>query len=197
MRQKMRISIAALAATIAAIFSAAPAMACYGGCSQGFNFGTGYSYGCGGGYGGCGSGYGVAYYGHAYRGHLADPTGPRSFVGPQYYYVNQGPYYTGPGSVAPSPTYQERAVNGWYSTSDHYYYGYYGGPYANATNHLYDGAYVAGPAVYSYRWHRRHGYGRAYYRSRSYGPRYSNSSRSGARYGYAGPRTQGERMRIY
>jgi hypothetical protein len=31
----------------------------------------------------------------------------------QYYYVNQGPTYTGPGNFAPYPTYQESAVSGW------------------------------------------------------------------------------------
>jgi hypothetical protein len=30
----------------------------------------------------------------------------------QYYYVNQGPTYTGPGAFAPYPTYQEGAVSG-------------------------------------------------------------------------------------
>jgi hypothetical protein len=30
----------------------------------------------------------------------------------QYYYVNQGPTYTGPGNFAPYPTYQEGAVSG-------------------------------------------------------------------------------------
>jgi hypothetical protein len=28
----------------------------------------------------------------------------------QYYYVNQGPTYTGPGNWAPAPTYQEGGV---------------------------------------------------------------------------------------
>jgi hypothetical protein len=32
---------------------------------------------------------------------------------PQYYYVNQGPTYTGPGAFAPFPTYQERVASGW------------------------------------------------------------------------------------
>lgn len=183
MRHKMAGTVAGLA-MIAATMGASPAMACYRGCGQGFSFDTDY-------------GYGVAYYGRAYREHLSDPSGPRSFVGPQYYYVNQGPYYTGPGAVAPAPAYQERAVNGWYSAYQPYYYGYYGGPYADATSHLYDGAYLGGPAIYSYRWHRRHGYSRAYYRSRPRVSRYYHTARSGARYGYAGPRTQGERMRIY
>jgi hypothetical protein len=31
----------------------------------------------------------------------------------QYYYVNQGPTYTGPGNFAPYPVYQESAVSGW------------------------------------------------------------------------------------
>ena len=32
----------------------------------------------------------------------------RAYVaGPQYYYVNQGPTYTGPGNFAPYPIYQE------------------------------------------------------------------------------------------
>ena len=31
----------------------------------------------------------------------------------QYYYVNQGPTYSGPGNFAPYPTYQESAVSGW------------------------------------------------------------------------------------
>jgi hypothetical protein len=30
----------------------------------------------------------------------------------QYYYVNQGPTYSGPGNFAPYPTYQESAVSG-------------------------------------------------------------------------------------
>jgi len=30
----------------------------------------------------------------------------------QYYYVNQGPTYSGPGNFAPYPTYQESAL-GW------------------------------------------------------------------------------------
>lgn len=197
MRNRIGVKIAALAALIVATMNVAPAMACYGGCWQGFNFGigTGYGYGCGAGYG-CGGGYSVAY-GRGFREQLTDPTGPRSDIGPQYYYVNQGPYYTGPGTVAPAPTYQERAVGGWYSTSDPYYYGYYGGPYANATNHLYDGAHLGGPAIYTYRGYRRHGTSRTYYRSPSRAPRYYNTSRSGVHYGYAGPRTQGERMRIY
>ena len=31
----------------------------------------------------------------------------------QYYYVNQGPTFTGPGAFAPYPTYEESAVLAW------------------------------------------------------------------------------------
>jgi hypothetical protein len=31
----------------------------------------------------------------------------------QYYYVNQGPTFTGPGSWAPRPSYHEGSVSGW------------------------------------------------------------------------------------
>jgi hypothetical protein len=70
---------------------------------------------------------------------------------PQYYYVNQGPTYTGPGMFAPVASYQQRAVAGWngYGVG---FYGYTGGPYANPSHHYYHGMPpVATPTVYSYR----------------------------------------------
>ena len=39
----------------------------------------------------------------------------------QYYYVNQGPTYTGPGDFAPYPTYQEGAVSVWGAYRHHAY----------------------------------------------------------------------------
>ena len=33
-------------------------------------------------------------------------------LSPQYYHVNQGPTYTGPGNYAPMPTYQENVAYG-------------------------------------------------------------------------------------
>jgi hypothetical protein len=70
----------------------------------------------------------------------------------QYYYVNQGPTYTGPGNFAPLPTYQESAVSRWDAyRSRPYHYGYVGGRYASATTHYYDGAGLEGPAIYTYR----------------------------------------------
>jgi hypothetical protein len=148
----MRQTIAAAAAALALTVTAAPAMACYNSCAQGFNFGV---------TGGYGYDYGTTSYAHSHREHLPDPTGPWSYYGPQYYYVNQGPIYTGPGNVAPVPTYQERAVSGWYAYSQPYYYGYTGGPYGNATSHYYDGVRIPRPGIYSrralqraYRYHR-------------------------------------------
>ncbi|GLR83336.1 hypothetical protein [Bradyrhizobium iriomotense] len=90
---------------------------------------------------------------------LAEPT-------TQYYYVNQGPTYTGPGAFAPYPTYREDAVVNYGPRS----YGY--------------GAAVAAPA-YSHYYHR------PYYRPYryGYGPRYGYLPRVhygyGPRYGYA------------
>src|SRR3569623_1226287 len=129
-RVRMRFKVLGLAAMIGAMISAGPAMACYNG--------------CGGGY--VASGCGVTF-----REQL-----PNLDAGPQYYYVNQGPTYTGPGNIAPVPTYQERSVSGWAAYSRPYYYGYNGGPYAHASHHYYDGANLHGPAVYSYRWRHHH-----------------------------------------
>jgi hypothetical protein len=153
----MRHTISGMAAAVAVMMTAgaAPAMACV------------YASPCApapvyvapvAAYSGCDTGCGWA------RERLPDPVH-------QYYYVNQGPTYTGPGNWAPQPTYQESAVSGW-SAYRHrpYRYGYDGGRYASPTNHYYDGAAVQGPRVYSYRAHR-HGY------------RYS--VRPSVRYGYA------------
>jgi hypothetical protein len=102
-------------------------------------------------------------------------------VQPQYYYVDQGPTYTGPGMFAPVASYQQRAVAGWngYGIG---YYGYNGGPYADPSHHYYHGMpAVTTPTVYSYRrayrpavrYGYRHGYA-----PRVYAPRPS------VRYGY-------------
>jgi hypothetical protein len=142
MRQAISGVIAALAVMAA---SSAPAMAC------GFTSCTPCGNPCGQTYAptyshsdctGCNTGWGFE--------RLAEPT-------TQYYHVNQGPTYTGPGDFAPVPTYQESAVSGWDGYRAHpHYYGYDGGRYASATTHYYGGAGVEGPAVYSYRWHRHH-----------------------------------------
>jgi len=101
----MRQTISGLVAAIALVMvSAAPAMAC-GGVYGGACYVPPYPYaGCNGG---CG--------GWAYE-RLPDPElqyGAHVYARPQYYYVNQGPTYTGPGAFAPYPTYRESAVSGW------------------------------------------------------------------------------------
>jgi hypothetical protein len=146
----MRQTISGLVAAIAvATVSVAPAMAC-GGLFTGHvpcqTYVSPCAQSCGGGYhhhhhAGYYGAYASEYYEHE---RLAEPS-------PQYYYVNQGPTYSGPGDFAPLPTYQESAVSGWGAyRNTNTYYGYDGGRYANATNHYYDDATDEGPAVYSY-----------------------------------------------
>ena len=79
---------------------------------------------CGGGWGG----------GWAHE-RLADPE-------QQYYYVNQGPTYTGPGAWAPEPTYHETSV----SYGNPYYSGHVGGYGYGAYRHHHVG-YARMPAT--------------------------------------------------
>jgi hypothetical protein len=164
----MRQTISGLVAAVAVVTaSAAPALACGGGlfgssCSP---CGTGYVSPCAQTYvptythSGCNTGCG----GWAHE-RLPEPI-------QRYYYVNQGPTYTGPGAFVPYPTYQEAAVSGWGAYRHRpYYYGYDGGRYADATTHYYDGAGLEGPAVYGYRAHPRVRYG--YAPRHSYAPRF-------------------------
>ncbi|WP_234679016.1 hypothetical protein [Bradyrhizobium monzae] len=141
----MRQMISGLVAAAAVMFvGAAPAMACgFNPCQPAPVFS-----GCNTGCGGYGYGYG------AYE-RLAEPTS-------QYYYVNQGPTYTGPGAFAPTPTYQEDAV----VAPANYGYGY---------------GYRAAAYPYNRPYYRPYRYG--------YGPRYGYLPRThygyGPRYGYA------------
>jgi hypothetical protein len=114
----MRQTISGLVAAIA-VMTAAPAYACGGlfggGCSP-----CGYV-------GPCGAGY--------YE-RLPDPevqyhTTPAAL--PQYYYVEQGPTYTGPGNFAPYRVYREEGISGWrghhYRRHYAYRYGYHHRPH--------------------------------------------------------------------
>jgi hypothetical protein len=172
----MRHYLIGLAAAAAVAVVSAPAMAGCGGCGPAVSYSSCNP--CGGGYAG---GWG----GYNYSGGWGYATLPQPAqyyaVQPQYYYVNQGPTYTGPGAFAPVASYQQRAVSG-FSGYGVGYYGYGGGPYANPTSHMYYGApAVSTPTVYSYRrayrpYYRpavRYGYGH-----RVYAPRHSY------RYGY-------------
>ena len=129
-----------------ALAGSAPAMACgYSSCAPcgyaspcapsvayqpAYTYQPAYSYHYGHAYGaaGCGS-CGVRYE------RLAEPTH-------QYYYVNQGPTYTGPGAFAPYPVYQESAIPVYRYHHRH---------------HAYEETRVAPPMVYghprsAYRW---------------------------------------------
>ena len=147
----MRQMISGLVAAAAVMFvGSAPAMACgFNPCQPVAPVFSGCNTGCGG------YGYGAGYgYGYGYE-HLAEPT-------TQYYYVNQGPTYTGPGAFAPYPTYQEDAV----VAPANYGYGY---------------GYRAAAHPYHHRpYYRPYRYG--------YGPRYGYLPRPhygyGPRYGY-------------
>src|SRR6185312_3158568 len=94
--------------------AATPAMACgYGGCCGAVvspcapTYAPTYSYIYSSGCGHCGNSW-------AYD-RLAEPTR-------QYYYVNQGPTYSGPGAFAPEPVYQEDAVPAYgYHTYHHHH----------------------------------------------------------------------------
>lgn len=174
----MRQTIAGLIAGVAfaaTMATAAPAQACAVTDPCGSYGYYAYNYGCGYGYGACGV-----------RERLARPDFYQRYASPQYYWVNQGPTYTGPGAFAPVPTYQERAVVGSRYYGRPYRYDYDGGPYGNATSHYYDGAAVQGPAVYSYRFARRHayrGYRHAHYRA-YHGVRHHHAHRHHGHYGH-------------
>jgi len=145
MRQMIKGLLAALAVTAAGV---APAAACGWGsgcCNTGYvspcatTYVPTYSYS----YNPCGT----CNTGWAYE-RLAEPE-------TQYYYVNQGPTYSGPGAFAPYGTYQEEALP-TYGYRDygyrHHGYGYgYHRPYAHRWHHYGYGGYA--PRQYGYhRW---------------------------------------------
>jgi hypothetical protein len=196
----MRQYLVGLAAAMAVAAVSAPAMAGCGGCAPVVSYSScaqpvsaspcgGYGYGGGWGY-------------------ATLPAPVRYYsVQPQYYYVNQGPTYTGPGMFAPAVSYQQRAVGGWsgYGVGR---YGYSGGPYAHPSHHYYHGMpAVSTPTVYSYRRVYRPRY--SAYAPRVYrGPRYHYAPRvyrgprvwaPSVRYGYrkhVAPRHVGPRHRM-
>lgn len=154
----MRQSITGFLAGFAVVAAmTAPAVACGGGLFAGSCTPCGQAY-----VSPCAQSYDDGYYHSGYQEVAAYERLPS----PQYFYADRGPTFTGPGLLAPIPTYQESAVTGWGAYRRSYYYGYDGGRYANATSHYYDGApAVQGPAVYSYRssphfrpWHGRTSY---------------------------------------
>ena len=118
MRQMISGVVAALAVIAAGV---APASACGNGCSP-----CGYVSSCAPAY--------VQPYAAYER--LPDPyvqyrSAPAAAL-PQYYYVDQGPTYTGPGNFAPRRVYREDGVYGW-RPHHHWghHYGYEGRWYAH------------------------------------------------------------------
>jgi hypothetical protein len=177
----MRQTISGLVAAIA-VMSAAPAMACGGGLFDSSCSPCAQSYvgACAppvyvapvATYSGCNTGCG----GWA-RERLPDPE-------QQYYYVNQGPTYTGPGNWAPRPTYREGYVSGYRN------YAYNGG--YRAHRHFRDYGYSVRPSV-RYGYAARHSYAPRYsLPPRAYGGHYS--MRYGARVG--APHRYGHHERV-
>jgi len=119
MRQMIKGLVAAAAVSVAGV---APAMACgWSPCAStyyapSYTYEPSYTYAPA--YSGCG-GCGTAVTGWGYE-HLAEPS-------TQYYYVNQGPVYDGPGAFAPEPTYQEDTAPTYYG----YGYRHHYHPYAH------------------------------------------------------------------
>jgi hypothetical protein len=166
----MRQTVSGLVAAIALVAaSAAPAMACGGGLFQGGCSPCGQAYvsPCAQTpvyvppapvYTGCNTCGGWSYE------RLPDPVREYSTTEPvhQYYYVDQGPTYTGPGDFAPYPTYRE---GGWGYRHYHRHYGYtYGYRYGYAPHHGY------APRFYAMH-HRSLRYGAPMGMPRAYGHR--------------------------
>jgi len=154
MRQTIKGLLAAFAVMTA---GTAPAMACgFGGCSPcaavspcesyapAYTYAPAYSYSYSA-YSGCGS-CGAAGWGGTGWGYerLAEPT-------TQYYYVNQGPTYSGPGAFAPVPAYEESAIPAY--TGYGYGYGYHR-PYY----HRWHTGYHHWPRHYGYGYSHHYGY---------------------------------------
>src|ERR1700756_3988597 len=127
----MRHLIKGLVAAFAVMTAgAAPAMACgYGGCCgevvspcattyavPAYTYEPTYIYNSTPAYSGCGGCKTATAWGYE---RLAEPT-------TQYYYVNQGPTYSGPGAFAPEPTYQEDAGPSYYGYGYRHHYRPYG-----------------------------------------------------------------------
>ena len=156
----MRQTISGMVAAVAVMMTmgAAPAMACYASpCAPAPVYVAPAPV-----YSGCNSGCGG--WGGWATERLPDPVH-------QYYYVNQGPTYTGPGNWAPRPVYQETSVS-------------YGNPYY--------GGYRARP-YYGARYGAGHRYGAGY----RYGAAYRYGVRPGVRYGYGARLGYGARPGYY
>jgi hypothetical protein len=163
MRQMIKGLLAALAVTTAGV---APAAACGWGsgcCNTGYvspcaqTYAPTYSYsysGCGT----CNTGWGYE--------RLAEPE-------TQYYYVNQGPTYSGPGAYAPQGAYEEEALPA-YGYGHHYGYRHHGYGYG----YRHEGYGYGYQRPYHRSWHQ---YG---YAPRHYGYGFHRWGGGGSYYGH-------------
>src|SRR6201985_177777 len=154
MRQVIKGLLAALAVTTAGV---APAAACGwgGGCCN-----TGYVSPCAQTY--------VPTYSYSYNpcGTCGTSWGYERLAEPetQYYYVNQGPTYSGPGAFAPQGTYQEQALP-TYGYGHHYGYRHHGYGYGYGYRHHGYGYHRPYRSWHQYGYAPRHnGYGYGYRR---------------------------------
>jgi hypothetical protein len=150
----MRQMITGLIAAVA-VMAAAPAMACgFNPCGAPVYSAPVATYGYGYGYSGCNPcGGGVAE-------RLPDPDDAYPDQAQQYYYINQGPTYTGPGNWAPRPYYREGYGRPYYGYH-HYGYGYR--HYGYRAYHHYRPAYHQPHYGYHYGYAPRHAYAPYHY----------------------------------
>jgi hypothetical protein len=116
----MRQMISGLAAALAVMAAGiVPAGACGFGCGP-----CGYVSPCGAAYV---PPYYAGYAGYAGFERLPNPDVQyhNPVAPPQYYYVEQGPTYTGPGDFAPYRVYREQGTYGWGYHHRHYGYRHY------------------------------------------------------------------------
>ncbi|HLZ02701.1 MAG TPA: hypothetical protein VKR55_11195 [Bradyrhizobium sp.] len=154
----MRHTIKGLVAAFAVMTAgAAPAMACgYSPCASyapvyGYSYAPAYAYTPSYGYM-YSSGCGVCGNTWAYD-RLAEPT-------TQYYYVNQGPTYSGPGAFAPAPAYQEDALP-YAAPTYGYGYRHYYRPHYHRYHYGYRYGYMPRRYAYRHYWgHQGYYYGR-------------------------------------
>jgi hypothetical protein len=147
----MRQTITGLLAAIA-VMTAAPAFACGGLLTGGCSPCGGYVSPCAQTYvqpySGCNTGCGGGYE------RLPDPEVQyqSTVAPPQYYYVDQGPTYTGPGDFAPRRVYREEGISGWRPYHHHRHYGYEGGWHAH--RHFHSWHHEAATYHYGYHHHQ-------------------------------------------
>jgi hypothetical protein len=112
----MRKTISGLVAAFAVMAAgASPASACGTGCAP-----CGYVSPCGGAYV---QPYYAGYAGYAGYERLPNPDVQyhHPVAPPQYYYVEQGPTYSGPGDFAPRRVYREEGIYGWHHHAYRHY----------------------------------------------------------------------------